>query len=226
MNRRTSSRVAGLAFLVYIAAALTAMILEGRATSGAGTAAKLASIAGHATDMRLAFVLELISCFCALALAVTLYAITRDAGPDLALLGLTCRVAEGVIGGASLPKTLEKLWLATASGPSAPDPAAANALGAFLLKLPDWTSNVCATFFAVGSLLFACLLLRGRIVPAALAWLGVLASVLVVVCLPLELVGLLGGSFTQLMWMPMLAFEVPLALWLIFKGAAPARNLA
>jgi hypothetical protein len=218
--------VAGFTFLVYIAAALTGMVLSSRASSGEGTAARLAHIAQHATDMRVAFVLELVGCFCALVLAVTLYSITRDQDPDLALLALTCRVAEGVIGG--LPRMLGRLWLATAAGADAPDPAAANALGAFLLKLPSWDSDIAATFFAVGSTLFAYLLLRGRIVPVALAWLGVLASILVVVCLPLQLTGILGSPITDLMWIPMLAFELLLAFWFIVKGAAmpPRRQSA
>lgn len=220
MTRRTNARVAGFTFLFYIAVALTGMVLSSRATSGEGTAAKLASIAQHASDMRVAFVLDLLSCFCALVLAVTLYSITRDQDPDLAMLGLTCRVAEGMIGAVSLPRVLGKLWLATAAGADAPDPAAADALGAVLLKLPDWSSNLAATFFAVGSTIFAYLLLRGRIVPVALAWLGVLASILVAVCLPLQLVEILRSPITDLMWLPMLAFEVLLALWLIFKGAA------
>src|ERR1700720_2056851 len=111
MTRRTNARVAGFAFLVYIAAALTGMILAGRAASGEGTAAKLASIAQHAPDMRIAVVLEMIGCFCALVLAVTLYAITRDEDPDLALLAMVCRVAEGVIGGVSLEPMLRGLWV-------------------------------------------------------------------------------------------------------------------
>ena len=79
----------------------------------------------------------------------------------------------------------------------------------------------------MGSTIFACLLLRGRIVPAALAWLGVLASILVVVLLLPQLVGITFGAVNQLMWLPMLAFEVSLALWLIFKGAAmPGRSLS
>ncbi|PYQ10644.1 MAG: DUF4386 domain-containing protein, partial [Acidobacteria bacterium] len=54
-----------------------------------------------------------------------------------------------------------------------------------------------------------------------LAWLGVVASVLLVVVLPLQLAGFLGGGqITSLMWLPMLAFEVPLALWLLIKGVA------
>jgi hypothetical protein len=52
---------------------------------------------------------------------------------------------------------------------------------------------VTATFFAVGSTLFSWLLLRGRMIPVPLAWLGVLASVLLVVLLPLEAAGFVWG---------------------------------
>ena len=219
MTRRTNARIAGFTFLFYIAVAMTGMILANRAIRGEGTAEKLASIAQHATSVRAAVVLELLGCFSALVLGVTLYAITRDQDPDLAMLAMICRVAEGVIGADSLARPLGRLWLATASGPEAPDPASANALAAVLLKLPGgWTVN--AIFFAVGSLLFASLLLRGRMIPAALAWLGVFASVLAVVVLPLDLVGVLRGPITQLVWLPMLVFEVTFALWLLIKGVA------
>ena len=105
-----------------------------RATSGEGVAAKLASIAQHATDVRVAVVLFLLSSFSALVLAVTLYAITREQDPDLAMLALTCRVGEGVISVISIPETLGLLWLATATGANAPDTGAAHALGAYLLR--------------------------------------------------------------------------------------------
>jgi hypothetical protein len=52
-----------------------------------------------------------------------------------------------------------------------------------------------------------------------MAWLGVVASILLVVVLPLQIAGILGGPITQFMWLPMLAFEVSLALWLLIKGA-------
>jgi len=223
MTRTTNARIAGFTFLFYIAVALTGMVLSNRAASAGGTAAKLASIAGHASDVRAAVLLELLGCFSALVLAVTLYSITRDQDPDLAMLVLVFRAAEGVIGAVSLPRTLERLWLATATGADAPDPASASALGAILLKLPSWSSTLSASFFAVGSTIFAYLLLRGRIVPIALAWVGVIASILIVVGLPLQLVGILRGPITQLMWLPMLAFEVPLGLWLLIKGVRPTR---
>lgn len=81
-----------------------------------------------------------------------------------------------------------------------------------------------AIYFAVGSLGFAWLLWRGRLVPAALAQLGVAASALLVVILPAQLAGLFGGAMawaaatTWLVWLPMLIFEVVLALWLMIKG--------
>lgn len=222
MTRTTNARVAGFTFLFYIAAGIASLVLFGRATGGEGIAAKLAGIAEHASEVRITVVLDLLQCFSALVLAVTLYAITREQDPDLAMLALTCRVGEGVIGAVGIPSTLGLLWLATAAGASAPDTAAAQALGAFLLK-----GNVAlsATFFAVGSTLFSYLLLRGRMIPIPLAWLGVVASVLLVVGLPLQLAGFLRGPLTSLMWLPMLAFEVPLALWLLIKGVAmPART--
>jgi hypothetical protein len=87
--------------------------------------------------------------------------------------------------------------------------------------MPGDNLLISATFFAVGSTLFAYLLLRGRMIPVPLAWLGVVASILLVVGLPLQLAGFLHGPVTALIWLPMAAFEVPLALWLIVKGVAP-----
>jgi hypothetical protein len=226
MTRTTNSRVAGLAFLVYIASALSGMILFGRAIAGENLAARLANLAANAPAARVGILLTIVGCFCALVLAVTLHGITREVDPDLALLVLTCRTGEGVIGGVALESMAAQLWLGTVTGPAAPDPAALKALGAVYFQLPGASSTVSATFFAVGSLVFSWLLVRGRLVPAWLAWLGVLASVLVVVGLPLELVGVLRGIPAQAMWLPMLVFEVPLGFWLLIKGAAaPAPSL-
>ena len=163
-SRLITARVAGFAFLIYIAAGIISMNL--------------------ADQSQIEDVLSLLMSFSALVLGVTLYALTRDQGPTLAMMALVCRVLEAVPVG---------------------EPA---------------------IFFAVGSTIFSWLLLRGQMIPVLLAWLGVIASVLLVVILPLQLVGLFGGamswsaSVTWLVWLPMLVFEVTLALWLIVKGMA------
>src|SRR6478672_1571603 len=219
MTRTTNSRIAGFTFLAYIAVAFPSIVLFNRATKGDSPALQLQRIAKHVSDMRVVVVLSLISCFCALVLAVTLYNLTRDQDADIALFGLTCRVAEGVAGSVFIPSALALLWLAMPAGANAPDPSSANTLATFLIKGNVWSTMIGASFFSVGSTAFAYLLLRGRIVPAALAWLGVIASILVDVGLFTKLAGFLPVSIAQNMWYPMLAFEVSLAFWLLIKGA-------
>jgi len=220
MTRTTNARVAGFTYLLYIAVAFPSMLLLDRATRAPGIAAKLAGIAEHATDVRITVVLSLLSCFAAFVLAVTLYAITRDQDPDLAMLALTCRVGEGVVGGTFILATLGLLWLGTAAGADAPGVEAAHALGEFLLKVQGWNTLIGATFFAVGSTLFSWLLLRGRTIPSLLAWLGVIGSVVIVLGLLLQLAGFFRGPVTQLMWIPVAVFELTLGPWLIIKGVA------
>jgi len=170
MTRRTNARIAGVAFLVYIVAGIGSMALRGRG--------------GHASD-----VLVLFTSFCAVLLGVTLYSITHDQDPDLALIGLACRLIEAV-------------------------------------------QSDGAIYFAVGSTLFCWLLLRGRMIPVALAWFGVLGSLMLVVLLLLQRAAWFGGALnwsspvTWAVWFPMLVFEVSLALYLLIHGVrAPAPRL-
>ena len=224
MTGTTNARLAGFTYLFYIAVGISSMLVTAGATAGVGIAAKLASVAGHAPQLRIAVLLDLLMTGSALVLGVALYGITRDEDHDLALLAFACRVCEGLSGALGIPATVGLLWLATAGNrPGAPDAATVNALGAFLL-MPS--APLGAIFFVAASTIFCYLLLRGRIVPAALAWLGLFASILLLVALPLQLAGLLTGIFTSymVMWMPMLVFEITIALWLLIKGAAsPAR---
>jgi len=157
MTRSTNARLAGVALLAYIAVGITDMVINSRAKAGADAAARLASIAEHHSAIRLTILFGMVEVFCALVLAVTLWAITRDVDPDIAMMGLVCRAAEGVLGALAIPRTLSLLWLATMN---VMDPAAASG------TLPGYLFNrgggvaFTATFFAVGSLLFAWLLLR------------------------------------------------------------------
>ena len=168
MTRRTNATVAGFTFWIYFAAGIASLLLAGNAPATA--------------------VLSLVASFSALVLGVTLYAITREQDPDLAMLALACRVIEAVPGNGLI-------------------------------------------YFAVGSTIFSWLLLRGRMIPAALAWIGVLGSVFLVVLIPLQRAGLFGGAVnwssgvTWLMWLLALVFELTLAVWLIVKGVgAPVQR--
>ena len=225
MTRTTNARLAGFTFLAYIATGIASMLLFGQAAAGAHAAAKLASITNHVTAVRVSAVLTLLTFFEAVVLAVTLFALTRDEDLDLAILAMCCRVGEGVLGAVSALTTMQLLPVAAASTTSAPDATAATVLGASLLDPSGASVTIGGTCFAVGSTLFAYLFLRARSIPVPLAWLGLVASVLLVVALPFQLAGFLPASLAWPIWMPMLAFEVTLALWLLVKGVAvPSRQ--
>jgi hypothetical protein len=173
-------------------------------------------------NVRLSILIALLEGLSSLVLAVTLYGITRDEDHELAMLGLVCRVAEGVLGSINnIPSYLGLLWLTKAGvGTDVPDMPTANALRAFLL-MPGGSVPLGAFFFAVGSLIFSWPLLRGRMVPVSIAWLGVFASGLLVVVLPVQLAGFSTGPLTgYYQWLPALVFQVVLALWLLIKGVA------
>jgi hypothetical protein len=189
--------------------------LYSRATGAEGTNAILADIASHATAVGMTVILELLECFSALVLAVTLYRLTRDESQELAMLGMICRVCESVLAAIGIRTTLGLLWLAT-GGHAA---AANGALGAFLL-MPIPAAMIGSPFFALGSMIFSYLMLRSRIVPVPLAGLGVVASALLVAGVPLQLAGFLKGSVAMWIWIPMFAFQFLLGLWLLIKGVA------
>jgi hypothetical protein len=83
-------------------------------------------------------------------------------------------------------------------------------------------------YFAVGNTIFCWLLLKGRMIPAPLARLGVVASAALSVLILVQIGGLLGGrmSFqspvTWFVWLPVLIFELSFAYWLLSKPGSLA----
>lgn len=227
MTRKTNGRIAGSLFLLYIAVGIAGMVLFGRAAGSGDAAARLASIARNAGVVRLTVLLDLSTFFIAAALAVSIYALTRDEDRELALMALCFRVGEGVVAAVSCVESLGLVALATRSAAATgPEAAAAAALGDLLLKQGGSSMLIGATCFAVGSTIYSYLFLRARSIPVPLAWLGVFASALLVVALPLRLAEVLQGLAAQLVWLPMLVFELTLAFWLIVKGAAVGSRTA
>ncbi|MFL5499514.1 MAG: DUF4386 domain-containing protein [Gemmatimonadaceae bacterium] len=219
MTRTTNARIAGFTYLAYFGFAFPAMVLFARATGGQGATNPLAIVSQHVSELSITVALGLLSCFCALVLAVTLYGITRDEDSELAMLAFACRVGEGLVGAVPFT-TLGLIWLATSVGPTAPDAPSAQALAALLLKVGDWQTLTAALLFAVGSTLFSYLLLRGRMIPVAIAGLGVFGSAILVVILPLQLSGFIAKPVTGFIWLPVALFEVSVALWFLVKGVA------
>ena len=218
MTLRANARLAGLTFLLHFVTGICSHVLFNQISAGDGTAARLASIDQHATLVRVSALLLLLEFLCELVLAVTLYALTRDQDRDLAFLAMGCRLTEGVIAAIATGSRLDLLAVATASRSATGAAAAAvQTLGALLM---GGTAGPAALCFSAGNLIFASLFLRARSIPVWLAWLGVVGSILGLVELTLEMLGLLHGPATIVPWIPMALFELILGLWLLIKGVA------
>jgi hypothetical protein len=181
------------------------------------TAAKLAALTQHAAMTRALADYSLLMMLNPFVLAVAIYALTRDYDRDLALLALICRVAEGMI--AVVGALFERALLGVATSPAA-GTAAANAVGDALFGATRSIPLLGATAFALGSTIYCYLFLRARSIPRWMAWLGFLGSALLVIGLPIQIAGLLGGTVTMLIWIPVALFEVTFGVWLLIKGAA------
>jgi hypothetical protein len=78
-------------------------------------------------------------------------------------------------------------------------------------------------YFAVGNTIFCWLLLQGRMIPAALAMIGLVSSAALSFLILIQTAGLLGGRMdwsspvTWFVWLPVLIFELAFAVLLLSK---------
>ena len=222
MKQRTEAGIAGCAYLAYIVFTMSSSILFAKATAGADISQKLSSLQNMIGTARVTVLLDLSQTVCALVLAVTLYRLVKPTDPTLALLAMFFRVGEGLLGYLPLLGKLELIKLATASPGT--NPLAQLPLANEILHRPD---DVFSQFcFVVGGFLFACLFLRGRLIPRWLASIGVITIGMQLICVPLRIATLISASIVDRMWLAILLYEIPLGIWLIAKGVNSPQSTA
>jgi hypothetical protein len=214
MTRSTSARVAGAAYLLYIGVAFPAMSIGARMMRGDTAAAKLATLAGNVGLARAEIILSLAAGLCAFALAISLHAFTRDEDRDIARLGMLCRFGEGLI--AFPVTTLTMLWLLDGGSAALGDQS--HVLVLWLAKLAGWQQTYGAYLFALGSTAFCFLLLRGRMIPTWLGWVGLIGSAILVVALPMRFIGAIQRPYSDIVWIPIAVFEIVVAVWFLWTG--------
>ena len=215
-RRRLYARLAGSLFLLYIAASLAESSMFGYAVGIGPASARLASLSEHSALVRLSVALAVTSLLSALVLAVALFALTRHYDLELAVLALCARAAEAVIGAIYVLPPLAMLAVARTAGA-----LEGETLFELLSSVREGAMTLSAICFAVGSAVFSYLFLRARSIPVLLAWLGLAASLVLVVALPVQLAPGAPAMTAWGLWLPMLVFEVALAVWLLARGVNP-----
>ncbi|WP_035771871.1 DUF4386 domain-containing protein [Arthrobacter sp. Br18] len=184
-------------------------------------------ITGAGTDdsILLGALFELLLVISAVGTAVTLYPILKRQNEGVALGFVAARVLEAAV---LLVGILSLLSIVTLrrqfDGAADADLAALSTIGSSLVALHGWTF-LFGPNFALGaaSLLLAYLMYSSGLVPRAIAVLGLVGGVLIV----LSAIAVMFGAYEQmstvglLVALPVFAWEVSLAVWLITKGFRP-----
>ncbi|MFF5702277.1 DUF4386 domain-containing protein [Streptomyces sp. NPDC012794] len=218
-DRRTAV-VAGVLFLVTEAAAIAGAVLY-RPLLGGGAAAGAGAGPG-AVDRALSGVLcELVLVAAVAGTGVALYPVVRRWGEGLALGYVCARLVEAVV---ILLGIVAVLTLTTLHREAA-EPGAADAV---LVAVHDWTfllgPNVA---LGVNTALLAWLMYRSRLVPRPIAVLGLVGGPLICA----SAVAVMSGLYAQLSVpgslaaLPVFAWEVALAGYLVVKGFRDARTV-
>jgi hypothetical protein len=216
MTRPVVARLAGATLLLYIAVKVASSILSEGSIGGGPAAGRLAAVAANASDLRIATVLALADCVCALVLAVLLCFYTRRGHPELSTLVLAGRAGEAVFFGAYALGIIALVFIAEASTQATRDTDAL--LVVAIIRSTRHATLVASFFFAIGSAAFAWVLMRARLAPRPLAALGLVGSLVPIMGMPLQIIGATRGFNTGLLWVLMFLFEIALGLWLLASG--------
>jgi hypothetical protein len=221
-SQREAARVAGVAFLVTMAAVVLANFLVHERLVVLGNPAETArNIMAHERLFRISIAGDLIYCAGLVVLLTALYVILRPVSRGLALLGALSRLVYALMWVLMTLNLFYVLRLVRGTGVArAPEGDRLQTLMSVYLSTRFEQYYVGLLFFALASAVCSYLWLKSRYVPRALAALGLISSVWCAVC---TLVFIIFPDFTDvvnLWWFdsPMGLFEIALALWLLVKG--------
>ena len=218
---RPTAIIAGVFFLLTEVGAIVGVVLYGPILNAADY------IAGAGADgsILLGLLFELLLVIAAVGTAVTLYPILKRQNEGLALAFVAARLLEAAI---ILIGTLSLLTIVTLreqfAGTTDADLGTLSAISSSLVVLRDWT-YLLGPNFALGaaSLLLASLMYSSRLVPRPIAVLGLAGGVLISLSAIAVMLGLYGQFSTLglVVALPVFAWELSLAVWLITKGFRP-----
>ncbi|AKL69213.1 DUF4386 domain-containing protein [Streptomyces sp. Mg1] len=210
--------VAGALFLVTEVAAIGGLALYRPVLDGPGYVVG----SGAETRVFLGALCELVLALAVMGTGAALYPVLRRRG-EAAAVGYVCgRLLEAAVIVVGIVSVLAVVTLRRSAGPSgAADAASLVTAGKALVALHDWTFLLGPNFvLGANTLVLACLLYTSRLVPRAVAVLGLAGGALICASATAVLFGVyeqvsVAGSLAAL---PVFAWEVTLAVRLLFKG--------
>jgi len=217
---RRTALVAGVFFLATEITAIPALLLYQPVLRDGNY------ILGADADNRVLVggLLELLLVVAVIGTAVTLYPVVKRQNHSVAL-GYVCgRLLEATIIVAGAVSVLTVVTLRqNLAGTTDTGGAAVATVEKSLVAIHDWTFLLGPSWvLGINSFLLAYLMYRSELVPRLIAVLGLAGGSLVTVSATAMLFGVYGQSTHTILALPVFAWEVSLAIWLIAKGFKPS----
>lgn len=218
-SRSRTATTAGVFYLITEVSAIGGLLLYQPALTDAGY------VGSDGADGRilLGAMSELVLVLAIVGCAVTLYPVVRRQNEAMAIAQVCGRLLEAAIITVGMVSVLAVVTLRQDGAAAGTDEASLVAVGQSLVAVHDWAFLVGPTFFlGANSLLLAYLVYRMQLVPRWIAVLGLVGGPLVFMSAFGVLFGLYSPSTHALSALPVFAWEVSFAVYLIAKGFRPA----
>jgi hypothetical protein len=213
-STRGTARIAGACYLITHVTSVAALVLYAPVLSQSGY------VTGSGADTRVLVGgwLEVVLALAIVGTAVALYPVTRRHGQGLAIGYVALRTLEAAVVAIGI---VSLLAVVTLRGEAGADAASLVGVGKGLVAVHNWTFLLGPNFVcAADTLVLAFLMWRSQLIPRFIAGLGLVGGPLLFVSATAVLFGAyqqvsLPGAVAPL---PVFAWELGLALFLIFKG--------
>jgi hypothetical protein len=218
-TNRTTPVLTGVFFIIATAAAITGLALYAPLLNDADY---LVRGAASSNQIITGAILELLVTATVAGTGIALYPYLRRYNESLALGYVCFRLLEAVCIAIGIISVLGLLTLSKAyAGTPHPDTADFTTTGTVLKGLHDWSFIMGPNFMlGINTFLYSYVFYRSGLVPRKLALLGITGAVLIFAAALLELFGVVGlmSPGAMVLGLPVFAYELILAFWLIFKG--------
>jgi len=222
-STRRSAVVAGVFFIVAAVAAVIGLALEGPVLNDPRY---IVAATGDDTRVILGAFFEVILAISVIGTAVTLFPIVKKQNEGIALGYVAGRVVEALVIVVGIISLLSVVRLRQGfAGATGADAVSLVTVGKSLVAIHDWTF-LFGPSLAIGfnTLLLAYLMYSSRLVPQVIAVLGLIGGPLIFA----SGTAVMFGLYQQLsVWgaiaaIPVTAWEMSLAVWMIAKGFKPS----
>jgi len=217
-THRPAAATIGVLFIIVSVSAIVGGLLYGPILNNPDFLVKGLE---NRSQVTLGAVMELITVLANIGTAVALFPFLRKYNESIALGHLFFRFLEAVFISIGVISVLSLLTLSQDFVASAPNASALQASGILLLAVHQWTFILGPNLLlGANTVLYSYLLYKSRLVPRPLAGLGITGAILVLIAALLQISGItrFGSALPALLAMPVAAYEMILAAWLIVKG--------